>query len=124
MKSRRQVSPDSNITTSVLTFVPNIEDAGKFLYCRASVPVIPDSEMEDGWKLNIYRKCFRGNAPACSQFHALHFSRASVLRAAKTSINVIFSQAYCVYASRIYRMCSVDPIHAYMYSETDTLCEC
>jgi hypothetical protein len=57
MKHRRQVSPDGNTTTSVLTFVPTIEDAGKILYCRASVPDIPDSEMEEGWNLNIYREC-------------------------------------------------------------------
>lgn len=83
--SRRQASPDGNITTSILTFVPNIEDAGKFLYCRASVPVIPDSEMEDGWKLNIYRECFRRNAPACVR----NFTRY-VRATAETSINVIF----------------------------------
>ncbi|XP_031774397.1 nephrin-like isoform X3 [Apis florea] len=54
--TRQTISPDNNITMSVLTFVPTIEDAGKFLSCHGSVQNIPDSEMKDEWKLDIHHE--------------------------------------------------------------------
>ncbi|XP_013178713.1 PREDICTED: nephrin-like isoform X2 [Papilio xuthus] len=50
---RDTTSMDGNITVSVLTFVPAIEDAGRVLSCRATQPAVSHTTREDGWKLEI-----------------------------------------------------------------------
>ena len=44
---------NSNSTNSVLNFVPNIEDAGKFLKCRAENIEMTASQLEDSRSLEI-----------------------------------------------------------------------
>ncbi|XP_063898490.1 nephrin [Helicoverpa armigera] len=50
---RETTSTDGNVTSSILTFVPTIEDAGRVLSCRAVQPSLPHSTHEDGWKMEI-----------------------------------------------------------------------
>src|SRR5271170_5158522 len=49
-----QTSADGNLTTSILTYTPTIEDSGKLLSCRAENPLIHGSSLQDGWKMNIH----------------------------------------------------------------------
>jgi len=44
---------ENNQTLSILSFVPTIEDDGKYLTCRAENPVISDSALEDKWRLDV-----------------------------------------------------------------------
>ncbi|KAJ8981821.1 hypothetical protein NQ317_007407 [Molorchus minor] len=46
-------SEQNNQSLSILTFVPVIDDDGKYLTCRAENPSIPDSALEDKWRLNV-----------------------------------------------------------------------
>ena len=41
------------MTSSTLRFRPKIEMMGKMLRCRAENPVMPASQMEDTWSLDI-----------------------------------------------------------------------
>ncbi|XP_076234723.1 protein turtle homolog A [Calliopsis andreniformis] len=48
-------SPNTpNITRSVLSYVPTMEDDGKYLICRAENPVVHDSALEDKWRLLVH----------------------------------------------------------------------
>ena len=49
----RQITPDNNITTSILQYVASMADNQKYLTCRAENSLIPGSAREDGIKLNI-----------------------------------------------------------------------
>lgn len=55
--SRLKFSEESGQSLSVLTFVPVIDDDGKYLTCRAENPYITDSALEDRWLLNVQCKC-------------------------------------------------------------------
>ena len=49
-------SPDGNVTVSTLSLMPTTMEAGNLLVCQAGNPRIPDSTLEDAWKLQIHCK--------------------------------------------------------------------
>lgn len=51
-----QHSEEGNESVSVLSFIPVIDDDGKYLTCRAENPEINDSALEDRWRLNVHCK--------------------------------------------------------------------
>ncbi|KAJ1526190.1 hypothetical protein ONE63_009349 [Megalurothrips usitatus] len=52
-KLAKNFSADGNHSISVLSFQPAIDDDGKYLTCRAENPAIPDSALEDRWRLEV-----------------------------------------------------------------------
>ena len=51
-----QLSPDGNVSTTTVIFIPTEADADKFLTCRAENMQLPDGQgaVEDQWKLLIH----------------------------------------------------------------------
>lgn len=54
MKFLLQFLEAGNHSLSVLAFTPTIEDDGKFLTCRSENPFIPESSIEDKWRLLVH----------------------------------------------------------------------
>lgn len=52
-KMAQAYSLENNQSLSILSFVPTIEDDGKYLTCRAENPAISDSALEDKWRLDV-----------------------------------------------------------------------
>lgn len=48
-----QVADAGNVTSSTLRFQPKINDQDKLLRCRAENPVMPASQIEDTWTLDV-----------------------------------------------------------------------
>ncbi|CAG4991403.1 unnamed protein product [Colias eurytheme] len=50
---REKISPDGNVTSSILTIVPTVEDAGRVISCRSVQQNLKHSVREDGWQMDI-----------------------------------------------------------------------
>ncbi|KAF8781522.1 Nephrin like protein [Argiope bruennichi] len=49
-----KMTPQGNVSTSILTLTPTSEDNGKFISCQADNVRIPGSAIEDSWKLEVH----------------------------------------------------------------------
>ncbi|XP_065086587.1 hemicentin-1-like [Ochlerotatus camptorhynchus] len=53
-KSNKNFSETGNQSLSVLSIVPTVDDDGKYLTCRAENSLIPNSSIEDKWRLVVH----------------------------------------------------------------------
>ncbi len=51
-----QESPDGSVFSAVTRYSPLAADSGEFLACRASNRLLPDTTLEDQWKLDVHCK--------------------------------------------------------------------
>ncbi|CAG9105418.1 unnamed protein product [Plutella xylostella] len=58
----------TNSTTSELSFTPEADDHGRVLTCRAHNPRIPDSALEDKFKMNVH--CKGSGRDVCTELFA------------------------------------------------------
>ncbi|XP_047518757.1 uncharacterized protein LOC125058679 isoform X3 [Pieris napi] len=50
---REKISPDGNVTSSILSIIPTVEDSGRIISCRSVQQNLKHSVREDGWKMEI-----------------------------------------------------------------------
>ncbi|XP_055618631.1 hemicentin-1 [Toxorhynchites rutilus septentrionalis] len=50
----KNFAENGNQSLSVLSLTPTVDDDGKYLTCRAENPLIPDSAIEDKWRLVVH----------------------------------------------------------------------
>ncbi|GIY48383.1 ig-like domain-containing protein [Caerostris darwini] len=51
---QEEVLTGGNATVSVFFFTPTPEDHGHYIACRAENPLIPGSDIEDKWKMEVH----------------------------------------------------------------------
>ncbi|ETN65555.1 sidestep protein [Anopheles darlingi] len=50
----KNFSETGNQSLSVISYTPTVDDDGKYLTCKAENPLIPDSAIEDKWRLVVH----------------------------------------------------------------------
>ncbi|XP_033218241.1 nephrin-like [Belonocnema kinseyi] len=54
LKHATKESQNDGMSTSILKWIPSVEDEGKYLACRAENRHLPEAAIEDKWKLKVY----------------------------------------------------------------------
>lgn len=91
-----QTSSDGNLTRSILTYIPVLDDQGKYLSCRAEQSLIPESGIEQGFKLDIHRKFKMRNEKKKEFYFLLYFIKLlmalliSIKRSTRRNFFILF----------------------------------